>query len=436
MTPIMGNHGFAVIGAGPMGLMCAMDLVRRGHAVEVFERDDRIGGMSATFDFDGVEIERYYHFICKPDEPLFELLQALGLQDRLRWTDTHMGFYCNGRLYDWGTPKALLAFDQIGWLTKLRYGLMALRAKSIDDWRAYDRFSAVAWLKRWLGTHGYDVLWRSLFELKFYDRADQLSAAWLGTRIKRVALSRRSLLQETMGYLEGGSKTLLDAMEAEIIRLGGRIHLRAAVERVEVDDAGAVNGLRVDGETRPFGTVISTAPIQYVPRLLPDLPADFKARIEAIQNIAVVCVILKLDRPLTRNFWLNINDADIGLPGLIEYSNLNPGDGSHIVYAPFYMPKTHAKYARTNADFIAETLACVGKVNPGFEPGWVRATHCHRYEFAQTICPPGFFDMLPPMRTPISGFHMADTSYYYPEDRSISESVRVARQLVDSALTP
>jgi hypothetical protein len=63
----------------------------------------------------------------------------------------------------------------------------------------------------------------------------------------------------------------------------------------------------------------------------------------------------------------------------------------------------------------------------------VLATHCHRYEFAQTISPPGFYALLPPMRTPIDGLFMADTSYYYPEDRSISESARVGRELADAA---
>jgi len=65
----------------------------------------------------------------------------------------------------------------------------------------------------------------------------------------------------------------------------------------------------------------------------------------------------------------------------------------------------------------------------------VLASHCHRYEFAQTICPPGFQDMLPPMRTPVQGFFMADTAYYYPEDRSISESVEVGRRLAAEALS-
>src|SRR5881396_2396024 len=35
----------AVVGSGPAGLACAQQLARAGHAVTVFERDDRIGGL-------------------------------------------------------------------------------------------------------------------------------------------------------------------------------------------------------------------------------------------------------------------------------------------------------------------------------------------------------------------------------------------------------
>ncbi|MCG3174311.1 MAG: Glutamate synthase [NADPH] small chain [Myxococcota bacterium] len=35
----------AVVGSGPAGLACAQELARRGHAVTVFERDDRVGGL-------------------------------------------------------------------------------------------------------------------------------------------------------------------------------------------------------------------------------------------------------------------------------------------------------------------------------------------------------------------------------------------------------
>ena len=57
-----------------------------------------------------------------------------------------------------------------------------------------------------------------------------------------------------------------------------------------------------------------------------------------------------------------------------------------------------------------------------------------RYEYAQTICPPNFYDALPPMKTTVEGFYMADTSYYYPEDRSISESVDMGVKLAKTVL--
>lgn len=430
----MQKRHFVVLGAGPMGLMAAMELLKADHEVDLYERDDRIGGMSATFDFDGLEIERYYHFICKPDQPMFELLAELGLSDKLCWVDTKMGFFYNGRLYKWGTPTALLAFDGLGLISKLRYGLHAMRAKNITDWRPYNKQLATEWIRKWVGKRAYDVLWKKLFELKLYEYGDSVSAAWIGTRIRRVALSRRSLMQESLGYLEGGSATLLRAMEHFITGRGGRIHLKSGIERVRVLD-NHVTGIVVDGEEQPCDAMISTAPIQYVPRLVPNLPADFAARIDAIKNIPVACVILKLAQPLSENFWMNINDPSMEIPGVIEYTNLNPESGQHILYAPFYMPKTHPKWSRPNVAFIDEVIGYLPRINPAFRPEWVLARHCHRYDFSQTICPPGFYDMLPPMRTPIDGLFMADTAYYYPEDRSISESVRVAKILVATALS-
>lgn len=425
----------AVVGAGPMGLMAALELLRAGHQVDLFERDDRIGGMSASFDFDGLQIERYYHFICKTDEPLFVLLGELGLRDKLRWADTKMGYFYNGRLYPWGTPLALLRFPHLSLASKIRYAMHVMHTKGIDDWSGLDRVNATQWIRKWVGAQAYDVLWKNAFHLKFFEYADNLSAAWIGTRIKRVALSRRSLMHESLGYLEGGSATLLDAMEREIRRLGGNIHLQQGVDRVTVAN-DAVNGVIVSGEPRPYDSVVSTAPIQYVPRFVPDLPADFRARIEAIENIPVACVILKLRHPISDNFWMNISDPGIGIPGVIEYSNLNPAghNGEHILYAPFYMPKTHPKWQLSNSDLIEEVIGYLPRLNPAFRREWVRASHCHRYEFAQTICPPGFNAILPPMRTPLRGFFMADTAYYYPEDRSISESVAVGRALAREAM--
>ena len=65
----------AVLGAGPMGLAVAYQLVKDGHKPVIFEADDRVGGMSAAFDFGGLSIERYYHFHCTSDDAFFDVLK-------------------------------------------------------------------------------------------------------------------------------------------------------------------------------------------------------------------------------------------------------------------------------------------------------------------------------------------------------------------------
>ena len=421
----------AVLGAGPMGLGVAYELLKAGWSVDIYERDNRIGGMSASTEIDGLKIERYYHFICKPDQTTFEYLRELGIHDKLRWVDTKMGFYYQGKLHEWGTPFALLKFPGLDLVSKLRYGAHAFFTTKISDWRALDKVGATPWLHKWIGKRAYDVLWKSLFELKFFEYKDSLSAAWLGTRIKRVGLSRKSMFQERLGYLEGGSDTLLDAIEAKIRGLGGRIFLEAAAEKIEIAD-GALRGIRVAGEIKPYDTVVSTIPLPYLVKLAPDLPSQEREKIAAIVNIGVVCAIFKLKHSVSPNFWTNINDPAIAIPGLIEYSNLNPLPCT-IVYAPFYMPVTHPKYKLPKEAFIEEVTGYLAKVNPRFERSWILAANAFRYEFAQTVCTPNFYEALPPMQSAVRGLFLADTSHYYPEDRSISESLRLARELAGLA---
>jgi protoporphyrinogen oxidase len=239
-------------------------------------------------------------------------------------------------------------------------------------------------------------------------------------------------MQEELGYIEGGSITLVEALTRAIAARGGVMRLGLPARRVVAND-GHVTGVEAGEELFPCEAVISTVPTPYVGALVPDLPPASRAAYDAIANIGVTCLVLKLRRSVTPHFWVNIIDPDMPIPGIIEFSNLRPvGDGETVVFVPYYMPTTNPLWTRPDDVFVAEAMTCLKRINPAVENSDLIAAHVGRLKHAQPVCPPGFLARIPPVQTPIAGLQIADTCFYYPEDRGIAESVRLGQAMAQA----
>lgn len=417
-----------VIGAGAMGLAAGFRAARNGHEVTVLEAAPEAGGMAGQFDLGGVSLERFYHFVCKTDEPTFALLDELGLSDKLHWRPTSMGVFTGGRLHRWGDPLALLRFPLLSMWQKVRYGLFAFVCVKRDRWDALEHETARSWIVRWCGEDVYRRLWKPLFDLKFYEYAENISAAWIWTRIRRIGRSRRSMFQEELGYIEGGSMTLIDALRADVERHGGMVLVGTPARCVRVDD-GRVLGVEADGEFFGADAVISTAPTPLVSAMIPDLPLEWKARYDAITNIGCICVIFRLGRSVSPHFWVNVSEPDLEIPGIIEFTNLRDVGEDTVMYVPYYLPVTERKFSWTDEQLVADAFRCLKRVNSELRQEDVKATKVARLRHGQPICEPGFAAKIPPVETPIAGLQVADTCFYYPEDRGIAESVRLGQEM-------
>ena len=413
-----------VIGAGVMGLAAAYRAALNGHDVTLVEAAADPGGMAGHFNLDGVSIERFYHFVCKTDQPTFDLLDELGMKDAIRWVPTSMGFFNNNKLYSWGDPISLLSLPTLGWLDKLRYGLFAFVCVRRNQWPALEHDSAKDWIIRWCGTSIYERFWKPLFDFKFYEYADNVSAAWIWTRIRRIGRSRKSMLQEELGYIEGGSITLVNALVRAAEAHGARIFLAEPATRVTAE-AGHVTGVQTNSRHIPCDAVISTAPTPYVSALVPDLPQVWKDRYDSIHNIGVICVIFKLQKSVSPHFWVNISQPELEIPGIIEFSNLRKTGDHSIVYVPYYMPVTQEKFSWPDERLLAEGFACLQRINPKLVETDIIATKVARLRYGQPVCEPDFAAKIPPLQTPIAGLQIADTCFYYPEDRGVAESLRL-----------
>ena len=302
----------------------------------------------------------------------------------------------------------LLKFDEISLLSRLRYGLFAFVSVRRDRWDAIETEAAHSWITRWCGTEVYERLWRPLFALKFYEYADNVSASWIWTRIRRIGRSRRSMMEEELGYIEGGSQTLVDALCAALAERGVRIRTGCPAQKILVED-GRVTGVATpDGIVRA-DAVICTVPIPLVSKLVPDLPADWKAQYDSIANMGVCCLVFKLKRSISPHFWVNVSEPDMAVPGIIEFSNLRPVGGETVVYVPYYMPNDNAKFSWSDQAFLDEAFGYLQRLNPALTREDVIAAHVARLRYAQPVCEPGFAAQDPPGSDSNSG--PADCGY-------------------------
>ena len=106
-----------IIGAGATGLAAAYDLGGSGHEAVVYERAPFLGGHASTFDVRGGRLERGYHHWFTNDTDILELVDEIGLGDRVGWFDSTVGTLYDGKIYDFVTPMDLLRFTPWGFST-------------------------------------------------------------------------------------------------------------------------------------------------------------------------------------------------------------------------------------------------------------------------------------------------------------------------------
>jgi len=429
-----------IVGGGPAGLALADDLSRAGYGVTLFEAAPELGGLARSFQLGDLRIERYYHFLCSGDTGYFGKLRELGMEGALRWRPTRMGFFYRGRLYPFSSIGDLLRFDGVSLAGRLRYGLLALRCSLTGRWRALDAVPGEAWLRRFLGDEAYMATWYPLLKVKFDRFHDRISAAWVWHSIHRVGRSRKTPLhRERMGYLAGGTETLVDALTAALRARGVRLLPGTPVAKIAIEDGRARGVETADGALWPFDAVVSAVPLPHFVRLAPGLPEAYREALAGVDFIGVVCVVLRLKHPLSESFWLNVNDERVPFNGCIEYTNLNPEatpDGSSILYVPFYLPRDHERFAYPDERLVDDCVRALALINPRFRPDWVIDAAVSRDPYAQVICTTGFAARVPAQETPVESLFLIDSTQLYPADRTISGTIDLAKNVADLLARP
>jgi len=412
-------------------LTAADALCRAGVSVDLYEKEPELGGLAARGSLDGLSLDRYYHFICGGDGHLVELCAQVGLP--IEWKPTRTSFFYEGRLYPFGSARHLLAFSPLTWGDRYRQARMLLGCYPDRDWRELDDLSAEEWLIGQVGEKAYRVIWYPLLKVKFGERYREISAAWLWHRVHRLLTSRRHVLaQERLGYMYGGAGELIARLAQRIRSAGGSIYPKTPVGGIVRQASGRLQVQTERGE-REYESVICAIPAPLAAGLLADDPAA--AGLARVEYIAVVCVLLILDRPVTDSFWINTNDHRIAFNGFIEFSNLNPAvaNGKHLLYFPYYCHPSDPQFGKSDEALLEEYTEALRLIRPGLSGANVIQGRVHRDLHAQPVCPCGFSKVIPPFQGPLPGIFVLESSQLYPADRNLSGAIGLAKQVAELA---
>jgi protoporphyrinogen oxidase len=432
-----------IVGAGFTGLSAGYELAKQGIAVTLLEADSEIAGLAGAFDVGGEKLDRFYHHWFTNDEEVMTLIAELGLQQKIQISPTNTGIYYANNFFKLSTPWDLLNFSPLSFPDRIRLGLLALRARRVKDWRALESKTAKEWLQELGGANVYRVVWEPLLKGKFGPYAEQISAVWFWNKLKLRGGSRGKGGEERLAYFQGGFVGLADAVAAKITAMGGRIETRAAVSEIQRDgDAWLVSCDQ--GEVKADKVLVTTA-LPLVAKMISGwAEAEYLQKLERIQYIGNVCLVLELDRELSKTYWLNVNDPSFPFVGVIEHTNFERPEtygGRHIVYLSKYLPHTDPLYAMSNDEFLNYALPFLQKMFPALQRDWIKRHHLWKARWSQPVVEKYYGAMIPAETGPADGFYLCSMAQIYPEDRGTNYAIREGRRMgqriaAETASTP
>jgi protoporphyrinogen oxidase len=419
-----------VVGAGMAGLAAADALMAHGFTVQVIEAAPVVGGLARSLSVGGEEVEAYYHHVFPQDRELRDLIERLGLSDRLEWRRASTAVLDGGRVFPFDSVLDLLRFQPLSLRARARLGLgsaVALvrgRGRELDQMRVGDAGP------RWFGSRGYAVLWRPLLEGKFGPFAHDVALAWLVGRMKQRANARKFGRGDRLGYMRGGLGALARRYEEEISAQGVRVSCGTPADRLVRDEDGW--RVRFGGREVAARAVVACLSGETLDDLTP-LPDAYRRTVEAIPYRAVTCALLELDRPLGRYYWVNlIQPTNLSCLAVIEHTNFIPADrygGRHLVYLTHYV-ELGGRAWNASADEIVDAVEGVLRaINPEFERSWIQAVRVSHDRWAQPVPLAGGPMPGLSIETGVPGLFHASLAHIYPDDRGVSLALELGRRV-------
>ncbi len=404
-----------IVGGGILGTVLALRLREAGADVTVLERSPNIGGLAATMDFGGHEVDRFYHVIVPSDTRMIALAEEVGLGDQLRFSPVGAGFFIDGGQHDFNGIGDFLRFSPLTPWQRARLAWFVTYCQLRSSYEKLENVPLEKWLLRHCGRGLVERIWRPLLDSRFDGRWEELPATYLWARTRRMKGARTGREQgEQMGHVIGGHQRLIDAIAKRATDAGVRFWTNAAVEGLVYDD-GEVRGVRVAGEDVPYDLVFSTLQPPALRHLLPD---GLEHLLDAYPKryLGCVCLVLKVRKPVMPYYAVNICDPT-PITSVVETSHVvgtEHTDGLTLLYLPKYCDPSAPEQTEDDESVLERFTTMLERIAPNFDRADIVDWTVQRTKLVEPVHAAGVAPREAPIWPGVPGLALASASQIYP----------------------
>lgn len=403
----------AILGAGFTGLSAAYYLLKGGHQVTIFEKENSLGGLAVGFSDPKWDwtLERAYHHWFTSDDAILSLARELNFPVSFQRPSTDV--FVKGKRLPFDNPLSLLTFPYLPLLDRLRMGLSLAYLKLVSNYEKFEGKKAYPWIKKWMGQKSTELIWNPLLSGKFGEFKNEIALTWFWARIKKRT--------PALAYPEGGFKKFADYLGKEIIKLGGKILLKTEVKKIE-------------DLKKEHDKIIVTLPSPIFEKIA-NLPASYKKRINSISHLHAQVLILILKKPfMDKTYWLNITDRNFPFLILAEHTNfMDPKHygNQHILYIGNYLATDHPYLEMTKEELLKIFMPYLKKLNSKF---LILNSKLFIGPFAQPVVTVDYPKKIPTFITPLKNIFLANLDMVYPWDRGTNYAVEMGEKVAEIVL--
>jgi protoporphyrinogen oxidase len=425
------KKSWGIIGGGMLGMTLALRLTQHGYKVTIFESGDKPGGLTQSWELDGVTWDRFYHVILMSDLNTRRIIAEIGLEKEFRWIETKTGFYSGGKLYSMSNMIEFFKFPPINLIDKFRLGFTIFAASRIKNWLKLEKIYVADWLTTWSGKNVFEKIWLPLLKAKLGENYRKTSAAFIWSTIQRMYAARKSgLKKEMFGYVSGGYDVINKTFARHLLDLGVEFKLNADVKQVNPQENGSIGLVVSNDDMFEFDNVISTLSSLQSVKLADSLTEHEKEIHKNVKYLGVICPSVLLSKHISPYYVTNITDTGTPFTGIIEMTALIDKNaelqGKNLVYLPKYVDPDDALFNADDSEIREIFLGSLLKMYPEISDKDILFFGISKARIVFALPTIDYSLNLPGIETSIRNFYIINSAQIINGTLNVNETIQVA----------